>query len=561
MTSTNTDESVSGAGERADRGLRKDLGFWSLLAAGLGSVIGSGWLFSSLYAAQDAGPAAMLAWVIGGGLMLLVALVFAELGMTKPESGGLVRYPMYSHGGLAAGIVGWAMWISYVGNPPTEAAGVVQYAAAYLPGVYDGEQLTVPGIGIAVVLMAAFVALNWFGVKLFARSNTTVTAIKIIIPTATVVLLVASGFDSSNLTDHGGFAPYGWSAALGSIATAGMVFAYTGFRNVVELSGEARDPRRTIPRALVATIVVTIVLYLALQMAFLGAVPAGALGGGWHGVNFDSPFADLAMVLGLSWLSWTLIADSMLSPSGAGIVYTAANSRNVFGLAKNGFFPTSLTALNRRGVPARALTLNFVVGLAYLLPLPSWHSIISVTGSIAAFTFQIGSVSLVAFRASGLTRPDTRLRGMAVIAPAAFVVSSLVVFWVSFPKLGIAMGLTALGILWYAVVWARSGRRVSELVGGAWLVVYLAGMTLLSALGSFDGAGLIGAPWDSVVVAVFSLAVYVWGARSGVAYMTARPAMVAQLRREADEDRGDTPLDDAAPGGASPDAGRGTAGS
>ncbi|MEJ2866987.1 APC family permease [Actinomycetospora sp. OC33-EN08] len=526
---------------RADTGLRKDLGFWSLLAAGLGSVIGSGWLFSSLYAAQDAGPAAMLAWVVGGALMLCVALVFAELGMAKPESGGLVRYPMYSHGGLAAGIVGWANWISYVGNPPTEAAGVVQYAAAYLPGVYVDDQLTGPGIALAVVLMAGFVALNWFGVRLFARSNTTITAVKILIPVATVVLLVASGFDSSNLTDHGGFAPYGWSAALGSIATAGMVFAYTGFRNVVELSGEARDPRRTVPRALITTILVTIVLYLGLQLAFLGAVPASSLLGGWQGVNFDSPFADLAMVLGLTWLSWTLIADSMISPSGSGIVFTAANARNVFGLARNGFFPTWLTGLNARGVPARALAVNFVIGLAYLLPLPSWHSIISVTGSIAAFTFQIGSVSLIAFRRSGLTRQDTRLRGMTVIAPVAFVVSSLVIFWVSWTELRVAMAITVIGVVVYVVVWLRSGRPAGQLSGGWWLVVYLAGITVLSALGSFDGAGLLPAPWDSVVVAVFALAIYGWGVRSGVAHMLARPEMVRDLRAEADADRGDAP--------------------
>ncbi|GAA4780442.1 APC family permease [Actinomycetospora chlora] len=541
MTSANADErgktGTKGDESGADAGLRKDLGFWSLLAAGLGSVIGSGWLFSSLYAAQDAGPAAMLAWVIGGALMLCVALVFAELGMTKPESGGIVRYPLYSHGGLAAGIVGWANWMSYVGNPPTEAAGVVQYASAYLPGVYDGEQLTGLGVLIAAVLMAGFVALNWFGVRLFARANTTATAVKIVIPVVTVVLLIASGFDSTNLTDHGGLAPYGWSAALGSIATAGMVFAYTGFRNVVELSGEARDPRRTVPRALIATIVITIVLYLGLQLAFLGAVPGTALAGGWHGVNFDSPFADLAMVLGLTWLSWTLIADSMISPSGSGIVFTAANARNVFGLAKNGFFPQWLAGLNTRGVPARALVLNFVIGLAYLLPLPSWHAIIKVTGSIAAFTFQIGAVSLVAFRNSGLTRPDTRMRGMRVIAPIAFVVSSLIIFWVSWSELRIAMVIIAIGVAVYAVSWVRGGREVGQLVGGAWLVVYLVGITAFSAIGSFDGAGLLPAPWDSVAVAAFSLAVYAWGAAAGTAYMRARPEMVERLGAQADADR------------------------
>src|SRR5205085_11304930 len=140
----------------------------------------------------------------------------------------------------------------------------------------------------------------------------------------------------------------------------------------------------TVPRALIGTILVTIVIYLGLQLAFLGAVPAGLLRGGWHGVNFDSPFANLAMLLGLSWLSWTLIADSMLSPSGSGIVYTASNSRNCFGLAKNGYFPGWLRQVNDRWrVPTRALVLNFVVGILFLLPLPSWHEIVPVTGTLA----------------------------------------------------------------------------------------------------------------------------------------------------------------------------------
>lgn len=131
MGSTGTaqsDISKQADADSEDRKLRKELGLWSLMAAGVGSVIGSGWLFSSMYAAQTAGPAAIIAWIIAGALMLMIALVFAELGMVRPESGGLVRYPLYSNGRLAASIVGWAMWLAYVANPPSEAAAVVQYA-------------------------------------------------------------------------------------------------------------------------------------------------------------------------------------------------------------------------------------------------------------------------------------------------------------------------------------------------------------------------------------------------------------------------------------------------
>ncbi|HEX4252665.1 MAG TPA: APC family permease [Pseudonocardia sp.] len=519
-----------GTAATEDLKFRRTLGFWSLVAAGLGSVIGSGWLFASMYAAQDAGPASLIAWVIGGVLMLAVALVFAELGISRPESGGLVRYPLYSNGRLVAGIVGWCFWISYLANPPTEAAGVVQYASSYLPGVYSGHRLTGLGVLLAIGLMAVFVLVNYFGVKIFARTNNIITAVKILIPTATVILLIASGFDGRNFTRAGGFAPYGYSAALGTIATAGIVFAYTGFRNIVELSGEVINPRRHIPAALVTTILVTIALYLGLEFAYLGGVPAELLGGGWHGVNLDSPYAQLAMVLGMPYLYWTLIADSMISPSGSGIVYTAANARNAYGLAKNGFFPAWVCQVNDRwGVPRRALLVNFVVGVAFLLPLPSWHAITAAMGSLAVFTFSIGSISLMAFRRAGVTGPGDRLGGMAVLAPAVFVISALVIVWVPWPKLLESAPVVAIGLIWYLVTVARrpgTSRALTqdEVRAGLWIVVHLVFLYAVSALGSFQGLGVIPAPWDSVLVAVVSLAIYVWGVSAGVAYLAAHPA-------------------------------------
>jgi amino acid transporter len=515
------------AGE--DAKLSRTLGFWSLVATGLGSVIGSGWLFASMYAAQDAGPSSVIAWVIGGVLMLAVALVFAELGISRPESGGLVRYPLYSSGRLVAAIMGWCYWVSFVANPPTEAAGVVQYAGAYLPGVTAGGKLTTPGLALAVLLMALFVAVNWFGVQLFARTNNVVTAIKLLVPTATVVLLLASGFDSHTTGPGGGFAPYGYSAALGTIATAGIVFAYTGFQNIVDLSGEAAHPRRHIPTALIVTLAVSLALYLGLQAAFVGAVPGSALVHGWHGVNYDSPYAQLALLLGMNWLYWTLIADSMISPTGSGIVYTAANARNSYGLAKNGYFPAWLRHVDDRwGVPTRALLVNFVVGVLFLLPLPSWHAITAATGSIAVFTFSVGSVSLMAFRRAGVTSPADRLPGMAVCAPAVFVISGLVIFWVPLSKLVLSIPVIGVGVLWYLVGWVRRRRTdragaTTEITAGFWILAQLVFLYLASAVGSFGGGGLVPAPWDSVLVAAVSLGIYYWAVAAGVAYLRTHP--------------------------------------
>jgi len=526
--------------EEQDAQLRRDLGPWSLTAAGVGSVIGSGWLFAAMYGARFAGPAALVSFLVGGGLMLMIALVFAELGMVRPESGGLVRYPLYSNGRLAASIVGWAMWLSYVGNPPVEASATVQYASIWLPGVFSDDRLTGWGIVLTVAIMAVYVVVNCFGVALFARTNNIVTAVKVLIPTLTIVLLLASGFGHGggrNFTAYGGFAPYGLSASLGAIASAGLVFAYTGFRNVIELSGEARNPRRDVPRAMVGTILLAIVLYLGLQVAFIVAVPADKLGGGWHGIDLTSPFADLAVLLGLTWLSWTLVADSVLSPSGSGIIFTAANGRNVFGLGKNGFFPRWLMQVGGRwGVPTRALLFNFLVGIAFLLPLPSWQKIVAVLSVMAAFTFSIGSVSLWVFRNVGLGDARARLAGMRVIAPGAFMVSSLVIFWEPSDELLKTVPIVVVGMVWYLGSALRGHGHGAEVAAGAWLVVFLAFIYAMSVVGSFGGSGLVPGPWDGIVVAIVSLALYLWGVRAGTAYLGGRPDLLELLSRRREDE-------------------------
>lgn len=545
-----TDPLLEAAGppraELENRKLQRRLGFWSLLAAGVGSVIGSGWLFSAMYAAKAAGPASLLSWVVGGVLMLLVALVYAELGMARPESGGLVRYPLYSNGRLAATVIGLSMWLCYVGNPPTEAAGVVQYAAAWLPGVYDARTAALTGSGVllAMLLMAGFVLLNYFGVALFARSNNLVTAIKVFMPLLTMALLIASGFDHrggaggvANLAAHGGVAPMGYGAALGAVASAGLIFAYTGFRNIVELSGEAVDPRRDVPRALVATMLLTIALYLGLQLAFLVALPPGLLGAGWQGVDLKSPFADLARLLGLSWLYWMLIADSMISPSGSAIIFTSANARNVFGIARSGLLPGVLMHVHPgSGIPRRALLLNYLVGAAFLLPLPSWHAIVRPLSALIVFTFSIGAVALPVFRSEGIGEPGARLRGMAVIAPLAFVVSSLVIYWASWRVLRPTLAVMLVALLWYAVLRLRSARRAAASAisaaradaadwhGGAWLLAYLALTYALSFASTRGGAGWFGELPGTVATVLVSLACYFWGVRSGRRYVRAMRA-------------------------------------
>jgi amino acid transporter len=514
-----------------DQHLRRHLGFWQLTAISVSGVIGSGWLLSSMFAAQAAGPAAIVTWVVGGAALLLIALVMVELGATRPESGGLVRWPQATSGSLAATIVGCGIWIAYATNPPSESAAMLQYMAKYVPGLYHGTRLTVGGIGAGIVLMAIFVAVNWFGVRLFARVNGTVTAAKVIVPAISVVTLLVAALTSghsatANYTAHG-FAPYGFSASLSAIATAGVIYAYTGFQGPLDLSGEAHDPRRDVPRAVIVGLLLSMVLYLALQAVFIAVLPHSFLAHGWAGVNLTSPFAQLALALNLSWLSWVLYADAIVSPGGSALTFTATISREAYGMAKNRIIPAAIARIDRRsGVPRRALILNFVIGVVFLLLLPSWHSIVAATSELGLFAYSITAVSQQAFRRADPGGQAGWIRGTTVIAPVSFVIATLILYWATWTELRIALPLLLIAVVVYAVNMRTAARRAAsfraDIRAGAWLVVYVLAVLVLSAVGSknFGGAGLIPAPWDSVVAGVVGLAAYVRGVRDASAYLS-----------------------------------------
>lgn len=314
----------------ANVGLKKELGLLDLTMASLGAIIGSGWLFGALYAANDAGPASIISWIIGGFAVLLIGLVYAELGSMLPESGAIVRYPHYTHGHLTGFIMGWAAWIAYASVPAIEAEGVMQYAAHYAPGLWDGTAkvpvLTGTGLLVAALLMVAFFVINYYGVRTFAKVNTVVTILKFVMPSLTIIVFLFSGLHWTNLSSHGGFAPSGSSGVLVALATSGVIFAYLGFRQAVDLSGEARNPQRDIPRALIYSIGIGIILYVLLEVVFIAAVPVADLAKGWANVALTSPFAQVAASLNLGFFVTLLYADAILSPAGTGNVYIASTT-------------------------------------------------------------------------------------------------------------------------------------------------------------------------------------------------------------------------------------------
>lgn len=512
--------------------LRRDVGVIGLLFASVGSIIGSGWLFGALNASRAAGPAAVISWGLGGFMILLIALVYAELGTMFPLSGGVVRFPHLAFGSFASYTAGWITWVASATVAPIEVEGALQYATKYVPftsrHTVNGEIVhTLTGLGYAVAVggMAVFVVINYIGIRWFAHVNNVLVWWKLGIISLVVVAFFVTSFHGSNFTDFG-FLPQGWHGVFTAIATSGIVFSYLGFRQGIELAGETSNPRRNVPIAVIGSVLLTAVIYVALQAAFLGAVrPSDVSGsGGWAKLAFANDFGPLAAVstiIGLSWLATLLYADAVISPADTGLIYTTTTSRISYAAARNGNAAPSLATTNRQGVPWVSLAVAFVVGLVIFLPFPSWQQLVGFITSATVLSFGSGPLVLSALRRQLPDQPRPfKLPAGDLIAFLAFYSSNLIVYWAGWTTDWKLFTAVALGFFVLAG-FQLTGKVTSHMewrAGASWVVPWLIGLAAISWLGAYGGGlGYITFGIAFPVIGAFSLIVFLIGVRMRLA--------------------------------------------
>ena len=530
------------APERAARTLRRDVGFFGLLFASFGSIIGAGWLFSALYASSLAGPAAIISWLLGGGAVMLLALTHAELGGMYPVAGGSARFPRFAFGNLIGFTSGWIAFLGAVTVGPIMVEATLLYTSNYVPSlttVSGGRPvLTAQGYVAAAALLLLFCTINVMGVRWLAETNMVAVCWKLLVPVVTVVALIATSAHGENFSASGGFMPFGWKGVFLALSSGGVIFACLGFEQAVQLGGETRNPRRNIPLAIIGAMAVAIVLYIALQLAFILALDPSSLSQGWDNVSFAGkaqlfgPFAGLATGLGLGWLAILLYTDAIVSPGGTGLLYTGASARLTFALARNGFIPAAFARLTPRGTPLFALAFSFLCGLVILLPFPGWQQLVGFISAAAVAVYGMAPLALGALRRQDPARPRPfRLPAASLLAPAAFVAASEILLftgWAVVWKLIVAI-LIGFALLGLSTATGTGKRTVSlDWQSAAWLWPYLLGMGVISSLSSFDTGtpsaipllGLHGPRneltfgWDILAIALLSVAVYAFAIRS-----------------------------------------------
>jgi len=543
-------ESVAVATRPADVGLKRELGLVGATWASETSIIGSGWLFGSLFAAQAVGGAAVLAWAIAGVVVVILGLTYAELGAMYPVAGGTGRFPHFAFGSLAGIGFGFFAYLQAVTIAPVECYAFMNYASYYWPSIYDPKTGNVTGTGfvLTIVLMAVFTAVNFLAMRMFARVNNVVTWWKVAIPVLAIIVLLTK-FHGGNFTAGGqGFMPGGVKALFGALPTAGIIFAYSGFEQADQLAGEVKDPGRNLPRAIILAVLIATVIYCMLQVVFIGAMPASQLTKGFAGITdahvLAGPFAGVAGLIGLGWLATLLRVDAFVSPSGTGLIYVTGTSRVSYGLARNRYFPQVFDRTNPNGVPWFGVLAAFVIGLFFLLPFPSWHSLVGLITGASVLMYAGGPLSMGAFRGQvpEANRPY-RMPAAGVLAPAAFIIADLLIYFSGFEvvwKLGVVL---VIGYVIMGVLIARDPQRPPlDWKNALWMPVWLVGLGIISWLGQYSG-GAVAAPvntstipfwWDMLIVAGFSLVIYYWAmatklSRAEMLDLVGRQAAVPEL--------------------------------
>jgi amino acid transporter len=547
-------------GRPVDVGLKREMGFIGAMWASETSIIGSGWLFGSYFAAAAIGGAALLAWIIAGVIVIVLALVHAELGGMFPVAGGTARFPHLAFGSGAGISFGFFSWLQAVTVAPIECFAVMEYGQYWMTAhnitIFDATTglVTHTGFVVTIVLMAIMTAVNFFAMRLFNYINAGITWWKVAIPIFAIVILLFH-FHSSNLSAGGGFLPR-WSnvsgvvthlgttsdqlkALLAAIPGAGIVFAYLGFEQADQLAGEVKNPQRNLPWAIIGAILLGTVIYVLLQLVYLGATPASLLGPkGFAGLSATNPivvgpFAGLTALVIAKWVGAVLRVDAFISPYGTGQMYQTSTSRVGYGLGRNRYYPSLFTKTDKNGVPWFSLIISFVFGLVFLLPFPSWHSLVGLVSSASVLMYAGAPLSLGAFRK---VLPDAnrpyRLPGAFVLAPLAFIFANLIIYWSGFEtlwKLGVAIIAGYLLILMHfsdnphapKINWSKS----------AWLGAYLLGMGIISWQGQFGPENTFRIPfwYDMGIVAVFSLVIFYWALYSS----QSRPEMDAAIAAQA----------------------------
>ena len=432
--STNLIDVVIEDADADSEGLKRTIGPLNLTSIGVAAVIGAGiFVVTGRAAAENAGPAVIISFIIAGIVATLSALCYAELASMIPLAGSTYSYAYAAMGTLVAWIIGWDLLVEYLFGAANVASGWSGYFTSMLKGfglelpvalttptVADGAKeggiLNVP----AMILIALITLVLYIGARLSAGATTVFVAIKL----ATLALFVGVGITALNWDNYtpfvppneGTFSAFGWS---GVIAAAGTVFySFISFDAVCTAAQEAKHPRRTVPIGVLGSLGIATVLYVLVGFVLVGLVSYTLL-------DVADPLGVALDGAGLHWVARVVDFGATLGLAASVMALLYAQTRIMMRMAEDGMLPGYFGRVSpKTGTPVGAIVICGAVGciMTGVLPSSILTELISI-GTLLAFAIVSSAVLVLRKTRPDLPRPF-RVPGGPVI-PVLAVVSSL----------------------------------------------------------------------------------------------------------------------------------------
>lgn len=405
----------------SDRSLKRALGPLNLTALGIGAIIGTGiFVLTGTVAAQNAGPAVVLSFVLAGIASVFAALCYSEFASLVPMSGSAYTYAYATLGEFVAWIIGWDLVLEYALAGTTVAIGWSGYVVSFLndlgihiPAHWQAARGTVVTLADgttttailnlpAVFIIAVVTTLLVVGIKESASANNVIVFIKLTV----VLLFIILAAPHVNPDNWHPFIPpntgsrehFGFS---GVVAGAAIVFfAYIGFDAVSTAAQEAKNPQRDMPIGILGSLVICTVLYIVVSAIATGVVPYGQL-------DVPDPIAKVTDVAGLGIFSSFIKLGAIAGLTSVILVQLLGQSRVFYSMSRDGLLPPFVRRIHPRF--RTPYITSIVTGLAVavpaaLLPVRDAAKLVSI-GTLLAFVLVSLGVLVLRIREPNLPRP------------------------------------------------------------------------------------------------------------------------------------------------------------
>ncbi|MXR19207.1 amino acid permease [Halobacterium bonnevillei] len=433
--------------------LARDLGFLEAYTIGLGTMIGAGIFVLPSIAADAAGPASMISFLIGGVVSLLAALSLSELATGMPKAGGSYYYVNRALGGFFGSIVGWGMWGGLMFASAFYMLGFGQYLTYFVP-------MGATGVAIAALGMAALlVAVNYYGVKeTGALQNVIVIAL-----VGLIIVFVAFGVLNVDMSTLRPFNPEGWGAVA---ATAGTVYVtFIGFEVIATSAEEIKNPSRNLPLSMIAAVVTPTLLYVLVMFVSTGTLSIDLL------ADSSIPVADVAEEFLGSVGALAMVVGAVLATVSSANASILSAARVNFAMGRDNILTNWLNEVhNRFRTPYRAILATGVFILALIAsPVP-----IGTLAEVASFsylvTYSLVHVSVMVMRRADPEDYDPAFQIPDVLYPVVpavgFVASLAILAQMNTVVTLVGITIVGVGVVWY-LGYARNQDIKEGLVGEA----------------------------------------------------------------------------------------------